>query len=380
MHYVRFLKTPKVTVDRGTVTLKAVLTVTTDLGETFYPNDLELVACLRDTAEDGDIYLRKRLQWEAGARSVNISIDLSRQDIEWPACMHVAVRGHKSTGWGYVPPFVDAWSGALNPTKGQFSSGWRVERRFTNVMERQLSLLEDAGDSIARHLWDGSQALAQHIDQTLSLQNQDTLPLLEYVLLQATYRRLNAIELGCGCGTVGISVAQAIPDCDILLTDLDEVTELVEANIERCNAAMSSKVKFQALDWLEPLPQNLETRKNDLIIVSECTYNTDTLEPLVGILVSLIVRSPKAVICVCTKTRHESEAVFFDLMRNAGLIEEGSMRLPLPGEPGHGYSDSATDVGLHLFHGKDHRLSLSPRNQSEDQVPKVKVTKRCKSR
>lgn len=317
------------------------------------------------------------MEWLAGAMSANVSFDMSRQDIEWPACVHVSVKGVK--GYGFLPPFVDIWSRPINPTKGQFESGWRVERRFQSAAERPLVLLEDAGDSIARHLWDGSQALAQHIDQLISLENFATLPLLEYVLISATYRRTNVIELGCGCGTVGISVAQAIPDCDVLLTDLAEVTELVNANIERMTPAMSSKARFQAVDWLEPLPRNLEIRKNDLIIVSECTYNTDTLEPLVGMLVSLVTRSPKAVIVVSTKTRHDSEAVFFDLMRDAGLIEEGNMRLRLPGQPGQGYSDWATDIGMHVFRGKEHRLSLSPRERSQEEV-ETKAKKRSKSK
>lgn len=367
-------------VDRGVVLLKAVVTITTDLGETFYPNDLELVVTVRSQDDDGEIYLRRKAQWQGGARSANISVDLTRQDIEWPACVHVAVKGNTKVS-GFLPPFVDIWSNQLNPTKGELDSGWRVERRFTSAAERSLSLWEDAGDSIARHLWDGSQALAQHIDQTISLQNPTTLPLLEYVLISATYRRLHVLELGCGCGTVGVSVAQAIPDCDVLLTDLQEVAELVGANLAKLNPAMGSRARFQPLDWLEPLPENLETRKNDLIIVSECTYNTDTLEPLVGILLSLVVRSPKAVIAVCTKTRHASEAAFFDLMKNAGLVDEGSMRLPLSGEPGDGYSDWATDVGLHIFRGKGHRLSLSPRNRSEEEVPTAApVIKRSKSR
>ncbi|CAK3841591.1 UPF0665 family [Lecanosticta acicola] len=377
MHYIRFLKTPKVSVDRGTVLLKAVLTVTTDLGETFYLQDVDLVVTLRDVAEDGEVYIRKRVPWRAGQRSVDVSFDLSRQDIEWPACMHVGVKNARANG--FLPAIADVWSGTLDPVKGQFESGWRVERRFASLAERPLCLLEDAGDSIARHLWDGSQALAQHIDQVISLENPQTLPLLEYVLISATYRRINVLELGAGCGTVGISIAQSIPDCDALLTDLPEVEELIEANIARMRPAMSSRARFQALDWLAPLPAKLEDRKNDLIVVSECTYNTDTLEPLVGILVSLINRSPKAIIVVSTKTRHDSEAAFFDLMRNAGLVEEGTMRLPLPGEPGSGYADWATDVGLHVFRAKEHRLSLSPAN-SEGEVPRVKPGRRSKSR
>ncbi|KAF2769877.1 hypothetical protein EJ03DRAFT_361762 [Teratosphaeria nubilosa] len=379
MHYIRFLKTPKIEVShQTTVTLKAVVTVTTDLGETFYPHPLDIVATLRSSDPDGDIYLRRRLTWPAaGARSLPVAFDLSRQDVEWPACLHVSAKNTSGKATGFLPAVTDVWSGTMNPIKGQFESGWRVERRFTSLAERQVSLLEDAGDSIARHLWDGSQALAHHIDETISLSMPSSpLPLLEYVLVSATYRRLSAIELGCGCGSVGISLAQSIPDCDVVLTDLPEVTELVEANIERMNPAISSKVRFEPLDWLAPsLPCKLANRVHDLIIVSECTYNTDTLRPLVKTLSNLLTRSPKAVIVVSTKTRHDSEAVFFEYMMEAGLIEEGSMRLPLPGMPGDGYADWAKDVGLHVFHGKEYRLSISPRSGSEEDVPKSQSAK-----
>ena len=374
---VRFLKTPRVYVDHGNVLLKAVVTVTTDLGETFYPNNAELVATLRNQEQDGDIYLRRKVVWKGGDRSVGISFHLSHQDVEWPACLHVSVKSGangKYTTHGFLPPIVDVWSGALNPTKGQMESGRRVERRFTSVAERTVSLLEDAGDSIARHLWDGSQALAQYIDQMISLQTSSSLSLLEYVLVSATYRRLHVLELGCGCGTVGISLAQAVPDCEVLLTDLPEVEDLVDANVRRMKPAMASKVAFESMDWEQPLPKKLQDRTNDVIIVSECTYNADTLQPLVSTLLSLIVRSPKAVIIVSTKTRHSSESIFFTLMRDAGLVADGNMRLPLPGIPGTGYADSATDIGLHLFHGREYRLSLSP-GGSESKVPRVKRDK-----
>lgn len=369
---VRYLKTPKVEVSNSTILLKATITITTDLGETFLPTPLDLVASLRSPDPDGEIYLRRKLQWPGkGARSVNLLLDLSRQDVEWPACVHVAATGRGKPQQGFLIPVVDVWSGSLNPTKGLFTSGFRVERRFTSLAERCVSLLEDAGDSIARHLWDGSQALADFIDQTISLQSPSSpLPLLEYVLVSATYRRLHAIELGCGCGSVGISLAQSIPDCDVLLTDLVEAEELVEANLARMNPAINSRVRFHSLDWEAPLPPSLQTRTNDLIIVSECTYNTDTLQPLVHTLSALVKRSPKAVVVVSTKTRHDSEKEFFTLMKTAGFVEAGSTRVPLPGEPGSGYADWATDVGLHLFHGREHRLSLSPRGVSEEDVTK----------
>lgn len=372
--------------------LNASVAVVTDLGETYYPEDLELVTTVRSPEDDGDIYLRRKTKYPAGARSVPISFNVSYQDLEWPSCMHVEVKGSgagslkgqgTSNGFGFLPPIMDVWSSPLNPTKGQMDSGRRVERRFASSSERTVSLLEDAGDSIARHLWDGSQALAQHIDQIISLQTPTTMPLLEYVLVSATYRKLHVLELGCGCGTVGIALAQSVPDCNVILTDLEEVAELVQANIARMRPAISSSASFEPLDWeADALPKKILGRTNDLIIVSECTYNTDTLQPLVQTLVKLVARSPKAVIVVSTKTRHSSEAVFFEMMKEAGLVEGGSMRMGLPGVPGTGYADAATDVGLHCFHGNNHRLTLSPRGSEEEvaTVQSPRTSRRQRSR
>lgn len=379
---VRFLKTPKVHVENGRVLLKAVITVTTDIGETFFPEDLDLIAAVRESGKDGEVYLRRKIQWRAGARSHHVTFDLTRIDMEWPACVHVAVRATTAKAPGFLPPIADIWSGLLNAPKGHFDSGSRVERRYHSLSERTVSLLEDSGDSIARHLWDGSQALAHYIDQTISLQTPSSLPLLEYVLVSATYRRLTAIELGCGCGTVGISLAQSIPDCDVVLTDLPEVTELVQANMARSNPAINSRITFQPLDWERAVPDRLQSRTHDLIIVSECTYNTDSLQPLVNTLISLVSRSPKAVIVVSTKTRHQSEAAFFDMMALAGFSQDGSVRVPLPGRPGDGYADYATDVGLHIYHGQNHRLSLSPREsaQEEPRTSEIRGARRAKGK
>lgn len=324
---------------------------------------------MRSLAPEGEIFLRRKVRWEGATLAVPVTFNLSNQDVEWPACVHVEVRNASrlAATFPFLAPVLDVWSGPLNPTKGRMESGILVERRFVSAAQRTLSLLEETGDSIARHLWDGSQALAQHIDHTISLDTASSpLPLLEYVLASATYRKLAVLELGCGCGTVGISLAQAVPDCDVLLTDLHEVRDLTEANIERMNAAIASKVAFFPLDWTQELPEKLQTRANDLIVVSECTYNTDTLQPLVSTLVSLIMRSPKAIIIVSTKTRHASEAIFFDMMKKANFIEHDRARVPLPGIPGTGYADGATDVGLYVFRGPDYQLSPSPRASRDD--------------
>lgn len=155
-------------IDGGIVTLKAVITITTDLGETFYPDDLPLAASLRALETDGDIFLRRTFTWTAGSRVLPINLDITRSEAEWPATLHVAVRNR----YGYLsdhferlyapddlPSVISVWSEALHPTKGSLLSSTRVQRQFTPLSDRSLRIFEDTGDSIARHLWYGPNAL-----------------------------------------------------------------------------------------------------------------------------------------------------------------------------------------------------------------------------
>lgn len=364
---VRFLKTPKVKVENGSVILTAVITVTTDLGETFYLDDVALALVLREPLQHGDIYLRRTIQWTAGMRALPISLDLTRTDVDWPARLHVGVRGahmsdhfEKHTNPGTLPSIISVWSESLDPLKGKFETGRRVERRFMPLSGRSLDIFEDTGESIARHLWDGSLALTGYIDHVIALQAIRSMPVFESVLVSATFKKLNVLELGCGCGIVGIGLAQTVPDCDVLLTDLPEVDELVERNIKAANPAMSSRIEFTPLDWEAPLPAKIQSRLFDLILVAECIYNSDSIPPLVDTLTALIKRSPKAVIVISTKVRHESEAMFWDLFHQRGFVQAGQTALPLPGEPGHGYGDSAKQVDVYCYHGREFRPSISP--------------------
>lgn len=199
--------------------------------------------------------------------------------------------------------------------------------------------------------------MTAYIDRIIALQAPNSEPLLERALASATVRKTNVLELGCGCGIVGIGLAQTIPDCDVLLTDLPEAKEVVEYNIEASNLAISSSVRFAALDWERPLPPAVRKRTFNIIIAAECIYNTDSIPPLVKTLSALITKSPKAVVLVATKFRHESERLFFDLACKSGLIESSKMELPLPGQAGYGYGDFSTHVDFHVLHGKDYRAS-----------------------
>lgn len=156
---------------------------------------------------------------------------------------------------------------------------------------------------------------------------------------------LHIIELGSGCGIVGIALATLLPNCSVLLTDLPEVQEITAKNIAVAQPSQASEVRYRPLEWEEEIPNDLFTTPSvDLILVSDCTYNADSQPALVSALSRLVQQSPHALILVALKRRHESESVFFDLMQSAGLRDLHLHHMKLPSQ--HEQSD---EIELHCY-------------------------------
>lgn len=119
-----------------------------------------------------------------------------------------------------------------------------------------------------------------------------------------------------------------LPNCSVLLTDLPEVEDIITRNINAAHTSAMSSLKYRNLDWENP-PDDLCPWPIDLILVSDCTYNADSLPVLVSCLDRLVRTSPEAIILVAMKRRHDSETVFFDLMQSAGFTSvQDSFELP----------------------------------------------------
>lgn len=155
---------------------------------------------------------------------------------------------------------------------------------------------------------------------------------LQTRIKNAGKKAVRAVELGAGCGIVGIALAQILPRCAVTLTDLPEVDEIVSRNIKATQLAPGSALDFQVLDWDEKPSDDVFGEPVDLILVSDCTYNADSLPALVRVLGFLTDTSPHALVLVSLKRRHESEAVFFELMQAASfaILEQTGVSLPAP--------------------------------------------------
>lgn len=142
-------------------------------------------------------------------------------------------------------------------------------------------------------------------------------------------RRLRVLELGAGCGIVGIALAQLIK-CEVLLTDLEDATEILERNVEYATPAQGSLVRTQVLDWATPLDDSSFNFKFDLVLVSDCIYNPDSSRLLVEVLNQLAQRAAHITIMLGFKRRHEADTIFFDTMKQTQFraVETSEIQLP----------------------------------------------------
>lgn len=151
------------------------------------------------------------------------------------------------------------------------------------------------------------------------------------LLQNPTPRALRVLELGSGCGIVGLKVADLCSVSDVLLTDLPDAMEILNHNVERAKFVSSrGKLATAVLDWDEPLPERVGRRQFELVIVSDCTYNPDSIPVLVKTMSAVAENSPNGFVVVSLKVRHDSEAIFFDLMAGAKFVETEHTTIPLP--------------------------------------------------
>lgn len=159
MRYIRFLKPPRITLEKNTSRpqLHCLITITSDLGDSFLLHDLALSAELLD-AETEEIIVWKTVQW-TGGRSLPITFPLSKSRSDRPVKVRIGVEpkaqfddfskllDEDSRGT------VSAWSAALVPSASGNETVKLVGRRFEICDGVQVNVWEETGESIARHLW-----------------------------------------------------------------------------------------------------------------------------------------------------------------------------------------------------------------------------------
>lgn len=160
MRYVRFLKTPRIVVDAKSFSrhhVVCLITITSDLGDSFLPYDIQLSAELLtyESHKKERILVWSSVQWTAGMRSLVVKLPLPHSHASSPLRLKIGA-GPKSTCDEYHQlsntdscGVITAWSARFTLSE---EAARLAERRFL-MTPGTVSVWEETGNSIARHLW-----------------------------------------------------------------------------------------------------------------------------------------------------------------------------------------------------------------------------------
>ncbi|KAI1099017.1 putative methyltransferase-domain-containing protein [Jackrogersella minutella] len=363
MHYIRLLRPAKFDAsERRRPIISLLITITTDLGDSFLsPSDhIDLTVSADDPAGQSVIlWIAQPFRWVAGMRVLDIKVPvtphLKKDDVTCtiriqPAAQSLGlIKSSDVLPWSLaggspesrgliMPATVEMANGVCSPVSlrtFQLDTGSQPSDRLS------LHLEEDIGESIARHIWDAGIVTASFIADACSTKDD-----IRYVL-PIDDDKFSVLELGSGVGILGITLArivemaaaiqgQKLTEATVMLTDLPEAEERARSNILRLETVLSqkstkdpvTKLQYENLDWDEgkhgrfgPL---VSARPWNLVVLSDCTYNVDSLPALVGTLNALEKAKlehkenrdhiPFSVI-LATKPRHSSEQELFGLLK-----------------------------------------------------------------
>jgi hypothetical protein len=360
MHYIRFLKLPALTApvrgQQGPGEVSVKITITNDLGEQFLNAAIALLFTLRIHTSTGKVVEKVwREKWMGdGQRQLHTKSPLDG------TCLRALDRGRcelivsregvkdKSVGLGRIIPVHSEFFGA-DRLGGDVTTAKRVFVQEMAGQKRTMTVREEKGESIARHVWDAGLILSELMYSLFCEEGHVVSKQLPKVCGALRRKGRKVIELGTGVGLVGLRLNEVLAACKIegqvLLTDLEDAREIAEMNIEASQSKESPSVQFQDLDWTEPVPANVQKEAWDLVLIADCTYNPDYAQDLVNTIKSLVVGSrdgpedsegKETIVLLAMKPRHDAENVFFDYMAEAGMqvLEEARVDIPvLGGEP-----------------------------------------------
>jgi hypothetical protein len=328
VHYIRFLSPPQVlAAPKKALNVSVVLAVTTDLGDTYLSDDANLLVRVVESQTHA-LVAEQTLVWKEYSRAVKGNILCNAKYANRSIRVHVTTsQTQTSLAEKSIPQILDVWSTDFD-LGDKVRSEPLVARELPLSNDSRLQVWEETGDSIARHVWDASLGFLIYLESALRLRDAETDSDLVKCLQVARSKPLQVLELGTGCGTVGIAFAQLCKS-HVVLTDLDDAMEILHRNVKAAHLTPSSTLQGHVLDWGSDLDDSFNS-KYDLILVSDCIYNPDSSVHLVKTLLNLVQRSPNALIVVGFKRRHSGDDVFFQHMDHLHFALLSQQKLDLP--------------------------------------------------
>lgn len=154
VHYIRYLRTPQLSeASKKGLEVSAVAAVTTDLGDSFFSQDVTLIARVVDATKHGEILCSTEVPWKAGARAAKVQVHVNGKFTGRLVVLHITTRDTIAAYASHeMPSIADVWSSQFT-VKAKAKAEPLVERRIHLAGKTVVHIWEETGDSIARHIW-----------------------------------------------------------------------------------------------------------------------------------------------------------------------------------------------------------------------------------
>lgn len=161
MHYVRFLKPPKVQGQGAERRLTALCTLTTDLGDDFMPADTDLEVSLNANDAAAGVLGSQTVRWAAGMRAVPLELKIAPMAAGLcflevkpsDGSLARAVYAAGDEACLRMPIIVPARSVLVIPPQANSEADRMILRNVDLGQYGTIKVWEESGESIARHIW-----------------------------------------------------------------------------------------------------------------------------------------------------------------------------------------------------------------------------------
>jgi len=178
--------------------------------------------------------------------------------------------------------------------------------RFTLGAKRHIDIVQNPSlhDCCGGVIWETAFCLSQYL-----LKN------LQHKFESRSMDSLNILELGAGCGLLGIVLASM--GCSVVLTDVNQALPLIIENSALNQSMLNSKPKVMPLDWENRTQIRAveEQGQFDVIVATDVVFNTHLVPPLINCLKML--SNPSSFIWICLQERSTDALQLF----REGLLE-----------------------------------------------------------
>eukprot|EP01038_Epipyxis_sp_PR26KG_P005780 gene5780-7978_t len=204
-----------------------------------------------------------------------------------------------------------------------------------HIGDLSLSIQQDITGGIGCSLWPSSIILSRYL---LKYSLQEMRAMFAHDMPVSDIEPYTAIELGAGCGLASIVLSSL--NYHVISTDKENVMSILKSNIDRYMLSRSgidhdtslNPIITAEFDWFKMNEENsdftnsnnrsqlmnkyipnLDEKYPDLIICSDCLYNSSSIFPLIDVLD--LITGPNTIIVICNEMRTSFEEFTYLIRR-----------------------------------------------------------------